>query len=282
MKFRIWFKLWIRYFYLLFLGRPRPKKRRRKTDRERGGRCKRKGSRYSVDKQRSRRIKEGIRRRNVNYEAFVRSMSICVAFFAVVILLPVAVADWTAKSIRKQSAVHRRTGVSGSSVKNKKSDKVLPVSQKTVLIDRKNEQNGCRVLNAGGCISGKTYDGEFAYVEAYGKASVIRGEFDGSEVEEKYMPHDSRDTRISKRLHAVSDLPSPSVGIGEYFDIVIDDGKIVLRRSEEVFAVVTKEDAIPIDVTLRLKRRIYGVVCNVTRGCEGFLYEFDAWIDAKS
>ena len=292
MRFSIWFRLWIRYFYLLLLGRPRPKKRRRKTDRERDGRRKRKGSRYSVNERRSRRIKEGIRRRNANYEAFVRAMSICAAFFAVVVLFPIAVADWTAKSVKKQKSKRRRIGNAGGNKAGSSKDKTQPVSRKNdIKPDKASEKRGRAAEKHAPKNTVKISENKIR-AEAvndrtektanaiYDETVTLTSAADTSDEDiSGYMPRHKVDSPIAKRMTARGIDGAQTVGEGEYFDIELDGASVLLKHSGGAFAIASDTDSVFLSVSLTLERRIYGVVVSRISADGRTDYEYEAWFD---
>ena len=292
MRFSIWFRLWTRYFYLLLLGRSRPKKRRRTSERERIARRKRKNSRYSVDKRRSRKIREGLRHRNQNYEAFERAMSICWAFFIVVVLFPIAVADWTAKSVKKQKSQQRRTDNTGGYKAGASKDKTQPVSRKNdIKPDKASEKCGQTaekhaLKNTVKISENKTQAEavndrtEKTANAIYDKTVTLTSATDTSNEDiSGYMPRHKGDSPIAKRMTARGIDGAQTVGEGEYFDIELDGALVLLKHSDGAFAIASDIDSVFLSVSLTLARRIYGVIVSRISADGRTDYEYEAWFD---
>ena len=291
MRFSRWFRLWTRYFYLLLLGRSRPKKRRRISERERIARRKRKNSRYSVNKERSRKIREGLRHRNTNYEAFARAMSICWAAFIVVTLFPIAVADWIDKSVKKQKSAKRRAkGMSNKSIGSSK-NKARPVSRKSNVKDA--QAFGKREQTAEKCMPntakiGKskiTTEATSKYAEnhdnaLYDETVTLTSTADASDGDiPTYMPLRKEDSHIAKRMTARGIDGAQVIDEGEYFDIELDGTLVLLKYSGGAFAVASDTDSVFLSVSLTLERRIYGVIVSRISADGEIDYEYEAWFD---
>lgn len=287
MRFGVWFRLWQRSFYAFILCGLKSRKSKRKMRCKHRSALKIKNRRYDIDRQRSRKIKEGIRRRKPNFDAFVRATAFFTLSIAMIVLLPFAAADWIAKSTKKRRSIKKRTTVSAVSKTKNLDDKTQPVSQKcdfkavqsTEVNKKTAEKHIPNVVT--GC------DDKTEAEIAKKRSALIDGEsvtlsYPPHKIDDEiseYAPLHKEDKPIAKRMIAIGISGAQTVYRGEYFKIELEEGAVLLKCSEKAFAKASESDSVFLSVSLTLGRKIYGVIVSEISADNGVNYEYDAWFD---
>ena len=292
MSFRVWFKRWWRSFYKLLMLTTKKQKSEAQRERERERRLKAKRSAIN----RYRMVKKRGKRRSGASAQNLRMLEVMFGFIAStlsVVLLPLGLLHWGYKSGKKKYGARRSDGKSTPRSASKPqqgrpshnrttTNRVATASVPKTNAQRPRAESKTEPQRG---ISSATYEplvaneapniSEPAYVEP-------------NENTPKSTPRNGKDQYIRKRMIiAGSSYCDQNVlsrlEIGSYLEVVAepdnpyDKDAIMLMFDGQKVGYIPKADKLPYVTSLKLGRKVYGVITNVISDQFPTKYEFETW-----
>lgn len=303
MSFRVWFKRWVfAFFKLLTLGgKPYKSDAQRKKEHDR--RMKKKFSHSSEFGSHRTRA----RRRHSQHVWFEKALGALFNFAALslgVLFLPLGLFDWGHKSIKAKIG-----SSGGKTTKNnpkKRTLKSVPTGHKTAaaVVPQKATKPHTATVSKTAKKAPEKAENAYTSMQKPPKTATLEDIKDipvtvkkeiPAHLDEnipKSTPKNEKDQYIRKRMiiagssYCDKDVLA-SVEVGTCFNVVLesdnphDKEAVMLSCNGQKIGYISKADKPPFVASLKLKRKIYGVITNVNQETFPTQYEFETWFDSN-